>query len=72
MDQESGPNYYIKEFIQRYNTEFLIFDKIDVNGSRSHPLFKFLRYNSVLKSDRGSKVNYIPWNFSKFLVGQNG
>lgn len=43
-----------------------MFDKIDVNGRRANPLFKFLRLNSRLQSGR------IGWNFGKFLIDRQG
>ena len=43
-----------------------MFSKIEVNGLRTHPVYKFLRDNSVLKGGN------IPWNFNKFLLSSKG
>ena len=42
--------------------------KIDVNGENADPLFNYLK--SEKKGLLGSKG--IKWNFTKFLVDQNG
>ena len=41
--QEPGSNADIKEFVKQYKVEFLLFDKINVNGPRAHPLWKWLK-----------------------------
>jgi len=41
-----------------------MFSKIDVNGSKAHPLYEFLRESADLPK--------IPWNFAKFLVDASG
>ena len=44
-----------------------MFEKIKVNGSDAHPLFKYL------KSETGSLLGgIIKWNFTKFLVDRKG
>lgn len=45
-----------------------MFEKIDVNGSSAHPLFQHL--SKEAPGLLGSKA--IKWNFTKFLVDQNG
>ncbi|KAL3619298.1 putative phospholipid hydroperoxide glutathione peroxidase [Castilleja foliolosa] len=66
--QEPGNNDQIQEFAcTRFKAEYPIFDKIEVNGSNAVPLYKYL------KSVKGSLFgNDIKWNFSKFLVDQDG
>ena len=41
--QEPKPESEIKEFVQKYNVQFDMFSKIDVNGSGTHPLFEYLK-----------------------------
>lgn len=54
-------------FVAKYGVTFPMFEKIDVNGPNTHPLFKHL------KSKKGELLgNDIKWNFAKFLVGQDG
>jgi glutathione peroxidase len=66
--QEPGTADEIGEFCQRnYGVSFPMFDKIDVNGSDAHPLYKWL------KSEKGGKLgDAIKWNFTKFLIGKDG
>ncbi|CAM6127759.1 unnamed protein product [Calypogeia fissa] len=67
--QEPGSNEQIKEFAcTRYKAEFPIFDKVDVNGPNTAPLYQFLK-----KSKGGGLLgDNIKWNFGKFLVNQDG
>jgi len=62
--QESGTNQEIKELAKTYGVNFLLMDKIEVNGPDAHPLWKFLK-----KQTGGTEIN---WNFSKFLITKNG
>jgi glutathione peroxidase len=67
-EQEPGGNDEIQEFCQiNYGLSFPVFAKIDVNGSNAHPLFEYLR-----AQQKGPKGDAIRWNFTKFLVDQNG
>ena len=51
-----------------YGVSFPMFDKIDVNGPKAHPLYQYLKDEQpgVL----GTKN--IKWNFTKFLVDRDG
>ncbi len=67
--QESGSNEEIKEFCDlKFNITFDLFDKIDVNGAKTHPLYDFLKKEQpgLLGSQK------IKWNFTKFLIDANG
>lgn len=56
------------EFCQiNYGVSFPIFAKIDVNGENADPLFDFLK-----DQKKGVLSKNIKWNFTKFLVDQNG
>lgn len=67
--QEPGSNEEIKEFCDiNFNVSFKIFDKINVNGSNASPLFKHLKNEA--KGLMGSEA--IKWNFTKFLIDNNG
>ena len=67
--QEPGSNEEIKEFCDiNFNVSFKIFDKINVNGSSASPLFKHLKNEA--KGAMGSEA--IKWNFTKFLIDNNG
>ncbi|XP_068652058.1 probable phospholipid hydroperoxide glutathione peroxidase [Aristolochia californica] len=66
--QEPGSNAEIKQFAcTRFKTEFPIFDKVDVNGPNTAPIYKFLK-----SSAGGFLGDVIKWNFEKFLVDKNG
>jgi glutathione peroxidase len=66
--QEPGTNEEIQSFCQlNYGVTFPVFAKIDVNGSKAHPLYQYLR------SQQGGVLgDSIKWNFTKFLVGRDG
>ena len=65
--QEPGTEAQILEFCQtRYQVNFPVFAKIDVNGPQRHPLYTLLAgSDSPFPGD-------IKWNFTKFLVGRDG
>ncbi|KAL3500295.1 hypothetical protein ACH5RR_039388 [Cinchona calisaya] len=66
--QEPGSNQEIKQFAcTRFKTEFPIFDKVDVNGPNTAPVYQFLKSNAG-----GFFGDLIKWNFEKFLVDKNG
>ena len=66
--QEPGDAAAIKnECLVNYGVDFLVTEKVDVNGDSSHPLFQFLR-----DEQSGMLGNKIKWNFTKFLVEKNG
>ena len=44
-----------------------MFSKIDVNGSKAHPLYDYL------KSEKSGLLGgFIKWNFTKFLIDRTG
>tara|TARA_Y100001949_G_scaffold60005_1_gene50706 strand:+ start:109 stop:609 length:501 start_codon:yes stop_codon:yes gene_type:complete len=67
--QEPGSNEEIQSFCNlNYNVTFKLFDKIDVNGPKTSPLFKHLKNQSP--GILGTEI--IKWNFTKFLVNKDG
>jgi glutathione peroxidase len=67
-NQEPGNKEAIEEVCSiNYGVTFQMFSKIDVNGPDTHPLFRFLKKKlpGFLNSD-------IKWNFTKFLIDENG
>lgn len=67
--QEPGSNDEILEFAQsKYDCNFQLFSKIDVNGDNAAPLYEFLK--SAKPDPEGSAD--IKWNFTKFLVNGKG
>ena len=67
--QEPGTNEEIKKFCDiKYGVTFKIFNKIHVNGSKSDPIYQFLRE----QSPGVAGTTQIKWNFTKFLINKNG
>eukprot|EP00755_Sulcionema_specki_P017149 Sspe_Gene.63729::Locus_36845_Transcript_1_1_Confidence_1.000_Length_608::g.63729::m.63729/K00432/gpx; glutathione peroxidase len=67
--QEPGTNAEIKDFAQKkYGFQGKLFDKVDVNGDGAHPLWKWLQ----VKLPGIMGTTSIKWNFSKFLIDENG
>ena len=65
--QEPGSTEEIVEFCEtRFKTSFPLFEKIEVNGDGTHPLYKHLK--SSVKGIMGTER--IKWNFTKFLVNR--
>jgi glutathione peroxidase len=66
--QEPGTAAQIEEFCAgNYAISFPMFAKIEVNGDRAHPLFKYLKNEKF-----GLLGPSIKWNFTKFLVDRSG
>jgi glutathione peroxidase len=66
--QEPGSNAEIQQFCQgNYGLTFPVFGKIDVNGKDAHPLYKYL-----CSQNENSSSSDIQWNFTKFLIDQDG
>jgi len=69
LKQDPASDSEISEFCSlNYGVSFPMYSKIDVNGPDTHPLFEHLK--SEAKGVLGSQK--IKWNFTKFLVDQNG
>lgn len=67
-EEEPGTNDQILDFVcTHFKSEFPIFDKIEVNGDNSAPLYKFLKSGKW-----GIFGDDIQWNFAKFLVDKDG
>lgn len=67
--QEPGSHEEIASFCRiNYGVSFDMFEKIDVNGNKAHPLYQYLK--SAATGFLGSEG--IKWNFTKFLVDREG
>ncbi len=65
--QEPGTNTEIKNFCRTtFHVTFPLFDKIEVNGEKRHPLY------AALAGEGARFPGNIKWNFNKFLVGRDG
>jgi glutathione peroxidase len=70
--QEPGSASEIASFCQRnYGVSFPVFAKIEVNGPRTHPLYRFLKSQKrgILGWIGGGRIH---WNFTKFLIERSG
>lgn len=65
--QEPGSNADIKKFSEKFGVEFDMFEKIDVNGPKAHPLWVYLK-----EAQGGLLGSSIKWNFTKFLIDPEG
>jgi glutathione peroxidase len=68
--QEPGTNSEISEFCKKnYGVTFPMAEKVDVIGDNTHPLFKYLTEEA---KKLGVADPVIGWNFTKFLIDENG
>jgi glutathione peroxidase len=68
-NQEPGDASQIQEFCElNFGVTFLLTEKIDVKGSKQHPLYKWL----TSKDQNGKKSSTVKWNFQKYLVDDKG
>src|SRR5450432_256643 len=67
--QEPGTNGEIQEFCKKnYGVSFPMSEKVSVKGDDIAPLFKYL----VDEADKMGIKDPIKWNFTKFLIDENG
>jgi len=67
--QEPGSAEEIREFCSRtYGVTFPMFEKIDVNGDKRHPIYQELTKYNDANGDAGD----IKWNFEKFVIAADG
>jgi glutathione peroxidase len=70
--QEPGSSTEIGAFCEKnFGVTFPVFERIEVNGPHTHPLFAFLKQQKpglLALFTRGR----IAWNFTKFLVDRSG
>lgn len=67
--QEPGSNGEIQEFCTKnYGVTFPMAEKVSVKGDDIAPIFKYL----VGEADKMGIKDPIKWNFTKFLLDENG
>lgn len=67
--QEPGSDEEILEFARsRYQVNFPMFSKIEVNGDNACDLYRLLKSANVGEEGEAD----IAWNFAKFLINKNG
>lgn len=68
-NQEPGDASQIQSFCERnFGVTFSLTEKIDVIGSKQHPLYKWLTDKDL----NGIKNSSIKWNFQKYLINKEG
>lgn len=68
-EQEKGSNTEIAAFCKKnYGVTFPMSEKVSVKGDDIHPLFKYL----TAEAAKLGVEDPIKWNFTKFLVDENG
>jgi glutathione peroxidase len=67
--QEPGSSQEIAEFCtQNYGVSFPMMEKIAVKGDAIHPVYQWLTNKAL----NGVSDASVKWNFTKFLVDENG
>ena len=61
--KEYTSNEDIQKFLRKHSITFDVFNRLDVNGKKAAPLFKYL------KAKIGGEIQ---WNFTKFLIDRDG
>ncbi|WP_337882203.1 glutathione peroxidase [Chromobacterium haemolyticum] len=65
--QEPGDDAEIEHFCRtRFEVDFPMFAKVEVNGPRAHPLWRWLT-----QAD-STHPHPVKWNFTKFLIDAKG
>ena len=68
-NQEPGTNSEIYKFVtEKYQVDFPVFEKIEVNGANRAQLYEWLTTSK--QTEDGAQD--ISWNFTKFLVNKAG
>jgi len=68
LNQEPETNDTVVEACRiNHGVTFQLFEKINVNGNDTHPIYKYLK--SELPGFLGGKIK---WNFTKFLIDKDG
>lgn len=67
-NQEPGDASTIQQgCLINYGVDFLISEKVDVNGENAHPVYQYLKSKKT-----GFFGKNIKWNFTKFLINRHG
>jgi glutathione peroxidase len=67
--QEPGDAQEIRQFCTKnYGVKFDLFSKIEVNGEKAAPLYKYLTQLELQPKGPGK----VSWNFEKFLINRKG
>lgn len=68
-NQEPGSSKDIESFCKvNYGVTFPITEKVDVKGSKQHPLYRWLTQDV----NNGKENSAVKWNFQKYLIDPKG
>lgn len=71
--QEPGSAAEIVNFAEsKYGAKFDMFEKVDVNGPNTHPLWNYMKEQKGEPGLAAFLGKDIKWNFAKFLIGRDG
>lgn len=66
--QEPGTEKEIESFCKKnFGVTFLLSSKIEVKGTNTHPIFKWL----TSKNENGVMDSSVKWNFQKYVLNTN-
>lgn len=65
--EPGGADEIAQTCLINYGVSFPMFEKVEVNGPSTHPLFRYLKEELP-----GLPGRPIKWNFTKFLIGRDG
>lgn len=65
--EPGGPDEIARTCHINYGVSFPMFEKVEVNGAATHPVFRYLK--DQLPGVLGRRIK---WNFTKFLIGRDG
>ena len=65
--EPGGADEIAQTCLINYGVNFPMFEKVEVNGAATHPVFRYLK--DELPGVLGRRIK---WNFTKFLIGRNG
>ena len=65
--EPGGADEIAQTCLINYGVNFPMFEKVEVNGAATHPVFHYLK--DELPGVLGRRIK---WNFTKFLIGRNG
>tara|TARA_B100000965_G_C19489942_1_gene712544 strand:+ start:548 stop:1093 length:546 start_codon:yes stop_codon:yes gene_type:complete len=67
--QEPNDEKQIQDFCEKnYGVSFLLSEKVDVKGSKQHPLYQWLSNKKL----NGKLDSTVKWNFQKYIIDENG
>lgn len=57
---------------EKIEIKFSLFEKVDVNGENTHPVYKYVRNQSRMINPQTGKSKAIPENFTAIILDKDG